>query len=140
MAAANGLYGAAPLAAPLGYGYGHGLGLGLAHGPGLGLHGGLLAAPLAVAHAAPAGLGGNGFGHGGHFSPVPVQTVKLVGVPQPVPVGVPTPVDAPYTVPVDRPYAVPVDKPIAAPYVAKVIQPQIHKQTVISSHILPAHK
>lgn len=41
---------------------------------------------------------------------------------------------------VDKPYTVPVDRPVPAPYVAKVVQPMIHKQTVVSSAILPAHK
>ncbi|KAH9409638.1 hypothetical protein TYRP_010648 [Tyrophagus putrescentiae] len=104
-----------------------GYGAGYAAGP-------ILAAPYAV--AAPAGLGGNGFGLGGHFSPMPVQTIQLVGVPQPVPVAQPVPVDKPYAVPVDQPYTVPVDRPVAAPYVAKVVQPVVHKQTVLSSAVL----
>lgn len=75
---------------------------GAIYGAGYGapLAGPILAAPYAV--AAPAGLGGNGFGLGGHFSPMPVQTVQLVGVPQPVPVAQPIPVDKPYAVPVDQ--------------------------------------
>lgn len=103
------------------------------------IHAGYAAPALHAVHA-PAGLGGNGFGYGGHFSPMPVQEVKLVPVPQPVPVAQPYPVDKPYAVPVDKPYTVPIDKPIAAPYVAKVIQPMVHKQTVVSSHVLSAHK
>lgn len=63
--------------------YGAGYGYGAPYG---------LAAPVAI--AAPAGLGGNGFGLGGHFSPMPVQTVQLVGIPQAIPVAKPVPVDA----------------------------------------------
>ncbi|KAH9407534.1 hypothetical protein TYRP_012356 [Tyrophagus putrescentiae] len=110
---------------------GHG-GLG-GYGNGLLLDGGL---GLAGHGAAPAGLGGHGFGHGGHFSPMPVQTIQLVPVPQPVPVAQPIPVDKPYAVPIDKPYTVPVDRPVPAPYVAKVIQPVVHKQTVVSKAIL----
>lgn len=70
---------------------------------------GAYGAPLAyggpVAVASPAGLGGVGFGLGGHFSPVPVQTVQYVGVPQPYAVAKPIPVDQPYSVPVDQPYS-----------------------------------
>jgi len=107
---------------------------------GYGAYGAPLAVAAPVAIAAPAGLGGNGFGLGGHFSPMPVQTVQLVGVPQPVPVAQPVPVDKPYSVPVDQPYTVPIDRPVAAPYVAKVVQPVVHKQTVVSSAILAGHK
>ncbi|XP_017462465.1 PREDICTED: chorion class A protein L11-like, partial [Rhagoletis zephyria] len=79
-----------------GYGLGGGLG---GYGNGLLLDGGL---GLAGHGAAPAGLGGHGFGHGGHFSPMPVQTIQLVPVPQPVPVAQPIPVDKPYAVPIDK--------------------------------------
>lgn len=99
-----------------------------------------LAGPVLSYHASPAGLGGEGFGLPGHYSPVPVQTVKLIGIPQPVPVRVPQPVDQPYLVPVPRAVPLIQEKTVLNPYISKVIQPQIHKQTVISSHVLPTHK
>lgn len=74
MAIAGPAIAAYPAAYPAAYGY-------ATHGP------------------APAGLGGHGFGHGGHFSPMPMQEVRLVGVPQPYPVAQPIPVDKPYAVP-----------------------------------------
>ncbi|KAH9409815.1 hypothetical protein TYRP_023697 [Tyrophagus putrescentiae] len=100
-----------------GYGLGGGLG---GYGNGLLLDGGL-------------GLAGHG------AAPQPAleaTTIQLVPVPQPVPVAQPIPVDKPYAVPIDKPYTVPVDRPVPAPYVAKVIQPVVHKQTVVSKAIL----
>ena len=37
--------------------------------------------------------------------------------------------------PYDQPYPVKVDRPIAKPYISKVIQPVIHKKTIVQSHI-----
>src|SRR5699024_10000145 len=78
---------------------------------------------------------GDGFGPGGHFAEMPKPDVKYVPIPEPVPVPVPTPIDKPYAVYQDQPYPVKVDRPIAKPYISKVIQPVIHKKTIVQSHI-----
>lgn len=79
--------------------------LSLGHTASMAIAGPALAAyPAAYGYAAhgpaPAGIpGGYGFGPGGHFSPMPMQEIQLVGVPQPYPVAQPIPVDKPYAVP-----------------------------------------
>ncbi|KAH9397098.1 hypothetical protein TYRP_003404 [Tyrophagus putrescentiae] len=78
---------------------------------------------------------GDGFGPGGHFALMPKAEVKYVPILHPVPVPEPIPVDKPYPVPYDQPYPVKVDRPIAKPYISKVIQPVIHKKTIVQSHI-----
>ncbi|OTF69165.1 hypothetical protein BLA29_005162 [Euroglyphus maynei] len=78
---------------------------------------------------------GDGFGPGGHFSVMPHQEIKYFPVPEPVPVYKPVPVEKPYPVPVDKPYPVKIDRPVPEPYVAKVVQPIIHKQAIIKSHV-----
>ena len=78
---------------------------------------------------------GDGFGPGGHFSVMPHQEIKYFPVPEPVAVYKPVPVEKPYPIPVDKPYPVKIDRPVPEPYVAKVVQPIIHKQAIIKSHI-----
>lgn len=92
-----------------------------------------------LAHYEPSFYGhrkpGDGFGPGGHYSTMPHQEIKYFPVPEPVPVYKPVPVEKPYPVPVDKPYPVKIDHPVPEPYVAKVVQPIIHKQAIIKSHV-----
>lgn len=78
---------------------------------------------------------GDGFGPGGHFSLMPRQEVISLPVKIPVQTAKPVPVDSPYPVLVDKPFPVHLERIIPKPFISKVIQPLIHKQTIIKSHI-----